>query len=515
MIEMEGVVLAIILITIIFIADFTKLGLSVDLEVDLNASPTTTDVNENIIFNWTIIGDFNSGWINFGDGNVTSLSFEEANSSLPHKYVTEGKYNVTLYGKTTGTFETTDSLVINIKNNPPQFNISLPSSAYEDELVNISVVDLVESDHDLEPGVLTYIYDFADGTQESSNQSSIIHQWKNAGEYKFSITVIDDQGALDQKYQDIQIYNQAPDAYFTFDPDGDPENFIPYYFGTYDFRGDVIGEKPQNWISKALNSVSDTIDYTKNRMFPPPSASELKEFETAVLTSDTKKVRKFLHARKYKSEFTSMLQKAVVTRQTAFIVNDPNHGASIDVIRELTIAVVRLNKEDANYSLMTAIGWGLEDAVKVMLENGALADSGVDILEYAIEVGVPQSVEHLIDAGLDPNILPSVALLDTIITSEYDIALTLIEGGIDVNSNPDTILKAIAENHLGLVQALIKAGANIHSEYYDTESSKDLIFAAIKTKNLEMIKIFLRARFGIYYSLAEEVTSGKYYRSLK
>ncbi|HEU64076.1 MAG: hypothetical protein KR126chlam4_01005 [Candidatus Anoxychlamydiales bacterium] len=296
--------------------------------------------------------------------------------------------------------------------------------------------------------------------------------------------------------------------YSSFD-DNDFEHVDISYAMTSD------GEKPQNWISKALNSVSDTIDYTKNRMFPPPSASELKEFETAVLTSDTKKVRKFLHARKYKSEFTSMLQKAVVTRQTAFIVNDPNHGASIDVIRELTIAVVRLNKEDANYSLMTAIGWGLEDAVKVMLENGALADSGVDILEYAIEVGVPQSVEHLIDAGLDPNILPSVALLDTIITSEYDIALTLIEGGIDVNSNPDTILKAIAENHLGLVQALIKAGANIHSEYYDTESSKDLIFAAIKTKNLEMIKIFLRARFGIYYSLAEEVTSGKYYRSLK
>ncbi|MFX0024503.1 MAG: PKD domain-containing protein, partial [Candidatus Hermodarchaeota archaeon] len=240
--------MAITLITIILIADFTKLGISGDLEVTLDANPTTADVGEKILFNWTIIGNFDSGWINFGDGNITSLAYEEGNSSITHKYTMEGKYNVTLYATTGGLNPTdfTDSEVINIINNPPQFNISLLTQAFEDENINVSVTDMNESNHDLEDGLLTYIYDFADGTQKTSNQSSFIHKWTNAGVFPVTITVIDDQGALDQKTQEIQILNKNPDAYFSWAPDSASNETIGSYFGSYDFRGDMIGDEPKN-----------------------------------------------------------------------------------------------------------------------------------------------------------------------------------------------------------------------------------------------------------------------------
>jgi PKD repeat protein len=243
-------ILALILIAVVLIADFTKLGLAIDLQVDLDANPTTADVGENIVFNWTIIGDFDSGWINFGDGNVTSLAYEDANSSISHKYAIEGKYNVTLYATTNGIDpeEATDSLVINIKNNAPQFNISLSSSAYEDDNVTISVIDIEDSDHDEQSGILTYIYDFADGTsQESTNQSSTTHVWTNAGNYRVTVTVIDDQNAATQKSEYIEIQNKDPDADFTITSNVQSQYILESYYGSFDFQSDLIDDEPDDW----------------------------------------------------------------------------------------------------------------------------------------------------------------------------------------------------------------------------------------------------------------------------
>lgn len=105
----------------------------------------------------------------------------------------------------------------------------------------------MESDHDLQQGVLSYVYDFADGDPITTNVSSIVHKWNNGGEYKVTVTVIDDQGALDQESKTIQINNKPPDAYFTFGPAFAENNTQSTYYGTYDFRGDVIGDEPEDW----------------------------------------------------------------------------------------------------------------------------------------------------------------------------------------------------------------------------------------------------------------------------
>ncbi|MFW9969594.1 MAG: PKD domain-containing protein [Candidatus Odinarchaeota archaeon] len=243
----RSILLAIVLIFMVLLPELTRFAFAGEIEVELNADPTTVDVNENIKFNWTIGCQFDgndNAWINFGDGNLTIIT--QANSSIAHKYALEGKYNVTFCFVNNGQTEVTDSVLIEIKNNAPQFNISLSSIAYEDENVTLSVINLIESDYDLQEGVLTYLYDFSDGEQISSNCSSCSHIWKNAGTYFVTITVIDDQGALDQKTQEIEIINQDPSAHFSFAFNSASNDTIGSYFGNFDFRGDIIGDEPLN-----------------------------------------------------------------------------------------------------------------------------------------------------------------------------------------------------------------------------------------------------------------------------
>ncbi len=121
------------------------------------------------------------------------------------------------------------------------------TEVYEDAMVNVTVVDLVDSDYDLQQINLTYIYDFADGNQTTSNSSSILHSWTNRGTYPITVTVVDDQGALNQKTEEIEIVNQNPEAMITLDTDIPPEEIESSYYGTYDFRRDIIGSAPSDW----------------------------------------------------------------------------------------------------------------------------------------------------------------------------------------------------------------------------------------------------------------------------
>ncbi|MFX1477393.1 MAG: PKD domain-containing protein, partial [Promethearchaeota archaeon] len=283
-------IIAITLIIVFIIADISKIGFGNEVEVDLGASPTTVDVGENINFNWTSSGNIDHGQISFGDGNVTSFTSSGGNSSIVHKYELEGRYNVSIliWTSENDPSPSSDSLMVNIKNNPPQFNISIPSYANEDDAVNISVVDLVESTHDSQDNILTYIYDFADGNQTSSNQSSIIHKWENAGTYSVIVTVIDDQGALDRKSKDIEIYNVAPEADFSFAPESASNNTQSSYYGTYDFRGDIKGEEPSDWtvydsddIGVETATIRPNGDVQTGWGYPTPHYSRLDEDEAS------------------------------------------------------------------------------------------------------------------------------------------------------------------------------------------------------------------------------------------
>ena len=183
-----------------------------NVDVVFNGNKREADVNEDITFSWIVIGSFSKGAILFGDG--TSVELNNTSNSVRHSYAVQGKYTPLIHVWNQNGFSTSKALFIEIKNNAPQFEVSVANSAYEDELVRVSVVDIIESEVDLENEVLKYVYDFADNNQTKSNQNSIFHKWKNAGIYPVTITLFDDQSALSQKTEYIEIINKAPVAYF-------------------------------------------------------------------------------------------------------------------------------------------------------------------------------------------------------------------------------------------------------------------------------------------------------------
>ncbi|MFW9785282.1 MAG: PKD domain-containing protein, partial [Candidatus Heimdallarchaeota archaeon] len=211
-------------------------------------SPNPADVGESIQFDWSVIG-YDQILINFGDGNSLDVTGEE---NVSHIYSLEGRYDVIL----TAIDHTGDSVnqVINlvIENEAPIFDFTFDvenNIAYEDEAVNISVVNLVESDVDKAPGVLNYIFNFADGidNQVSTNQSSVLHSWSNAGTYPMTVSVIDDQGALNQKIKDIKIINKPPSADIEVSVEDDFGEAKPGYIATFNWQNDMMNSIPIGW----------------------------------------------------------------------------------------------------------------------------------------------------------------------------------------------------------------------------------------------------------------------------
>jgi len=183
-----------------------------NIDVVFKGNKCEADVNEDVTFSWSVIGSFSKGAIVFGDG--ISVELNNTSNSVRHSYTVQGKYSPLIHVWNQNGFSTSKALFIEINNKAPQFQVSVANTAYEDEHVIVSVVDLVESEVDLEYGVLKYAYDFADNNQTTSNQKSIVHKWENSGIYPVSITIFDDQNALTQKTEYIEIVNKAPKAYF-------------------------------------------------------------------------------------------------------------------------------------------------------------------------------------------------------------------------------------------------------------------------------------------------------------
>jgi len=183
-----------------------------NIDVVFKGNKREADVNEHISFSWNVIGSFSKGVIVFGDG--TSVELNNTSNSVRHSYTVQGKFAPIIRVWNQNGFSASKALSIEIKNYAPHFEVSVANSAHEDELVRVSVVDLIESEVDLEYGALKYAYDFADNNQTTSPQNSIVHKWENAGIYPVTITIFDDQGALSQKTEYIKIVNKPPEAYF-------------------------------------------------------------------------------------------------------------------------------------------------------------------------------------------------------------------------------------------------------------------------------------------------------------
>ncbi|MFX1258668.1 MAG: PKD domain-containing protein, partial [Promethearchaeota archaeon] len=191
--------------------------------------------------NWTVNGNWTEAWVLWGDATAADRLLNTT-TSCSHSYSQQGKYNVILFVK--DKWGNTDSKSLSqqiiIKNNAPTFNIGFSNDhPGEDELFNIFVDNLEDSDYDIQHKVHSYIFDFGDGSEQvQTNENYTTHKYENAGNYPVTITAIDDQNALSQKTQLIEVINEPPTASFKLGAE------IPSVFP---FSNDIIGRIPFGW----------------------------------------------------------------------------------------------------------------------------------------------------------------------------------------------------------------------------------------------------------------------------
>ncbi|MFX1257243.1 MAG: PKD domain-containing protein, partial [Promethearchaeota archaeon] len=249
-------VLAAALAIAMFCADWIHLAYAKVPEFEITGFQTELDayefdIFEEINFTWSLSlgSNYSNCWIIWGDG-TDNYQCDNQTFTTTHAYQAEGKYTVTLWVVDKWGNKDSQPLGVDgqhpngkqiiVKNNAPTFNINFSDdNPNEDDLVTISVDDLEDSDYDLKHKVHSYIFDFGDGSEQiQTTENFTTHKYENAGNYPVSITCFDDQLALSQETQVIEVINEPPTASFKLGAE------IP---STFPFSNDIIGRIPFGW----------------------------------------------------------------------------------------------------------------------------------------------------------------------------------------------------------------------------------------------------------------------------
>ena len=172
-------------------------------------SPITPTTQQTVQFNDTsedIDGNITKWLWDFGDKNTS-------NSQNPnHRYIDDGVYTITL--------NVTDNLgitnytkkYITVLNMKPEANFNYTPDTPND-LQNISFNDI---SIDIDGYISSWLWNFGD--QNTSNIQNPKHKFQDDGTYTITLTVTDDDQAVNTITKNIQVKNVKPTANFRFTP---------------------------------------------------------------------------------------------------------------------------------------------------------------------------------------------------------------------------------------------------------------------------------------------------------
>ena len=192
-------------------------------EVNFSFSPTNPTTLDNIQF--TDKSEDTDGciiaWLwDFGD-NVTS---REKNPL--HNYSENGNYVVSL--------TVTDNLVgTNIKSSFIKVINIEPTADFTIDPINPTDLDnisFIDDSTDSDGVIVSWYWDFGD--EEVSNQYNASHIYADDGTYTVTLTVTDDDGAVNTIMKNIDIANVKPYASFSYEPSNPTINDTIYFTAT-------------------------------------------------------------------------------------------------------------------------------------------------------------------------------------------------------------------------------------------------------------------------------------------
>ncbi|MCW4016794.1 MAG: PKD domain-containing protein [Candidatus Bathyarchaeota archaeon] len=175
---------------------------------DFTASPSTVYTDEVVEFDASASkdpdGSITSYVWDFGDGNVGS------EVTATHSYVEDGEYVVTLtVTDNKGASDSTTASIV-VKNRAPVADVTASATVIDTQ--ETLTFDASQS-YDSDGTIVAYAWNFGDGT--TATGVSATHSYPDNGSYTVTLTVTDNDGAIDTATITNTIRNQAPVAAFT------------------------------------------------------------------------------------------------------------------------------------------------------------------------------------------------------------------------------------------------------------------------------------------------------------
>lgn len=202
------------------------------LSADRLEAYTYEDISFNAELSTDSDGGISSYYLDFGDGENSGWI---TTSSVSHLY-TDGtkQYNVQLTVKDDDGETDVSDLTITINNRAPEAVAGSDQSVETNQVVQFSG----ESSSDLDGMIKSYSWDFGDGSSGTGKKSS--HIYVDDGQYTVTLTVRDDDGAIDKDTCTITVNNVKPIAEFKVSPDkGDVTTEFKFSSTSYDTDGSI------------------------------------------------------------------------------------------------------------------------------------------------------------------------------------------------------------------------------------------------------------------------------------
>jgi len=143
---------------------------------------------------------------NFGDGETGT------GDTTTHQYTDVGNYTVTLTVKDNDNNEITDTLMVNVKDKPPEAALACDKTSEDaDETVDFDASGSTCIDVDtIESYEWDWNYDGQDFDPSGDTGAEQSHTWSSKGSYVVAVRITDDDGSTDIATHTIKI-NEVPD----------------------------------------------------------------------------------------------------------------------------------------------------------------------------------------------------------------------------------------------------------------------------------------------------------------
>jgi len=151
-------------------------------------------------------GTIESYFWDFGDGTNAS------DVTVDHSYADDGTYTVTLTVTDDDGLTGSDTATKIIENRPP---VALFTQSLTTVETGKTTTFYAGDSYDLDGTIVSYQWDFDDGTIVTETDLNITHAYEDDGSYTVTLTVTDDDGAINSTSITKTVLNRPPIASFT------------------------------------------------------------------------------------------------------------------------------------------------------------------------------------------------------------------------------------------------------------------------------------------------------------